>query len=335
MIEPERGNGSSHFVVKETMPTLLSLEDSVERVREGMENRALRLSGRVGKTLADYVGRPGKMLRARFCLLLGMALGVDPKKTETAAKAMEFVHNASLLHDDCVDHADLRRGIATPNALFGNTVALLLGDLSFSQGLEEAIDISPRAPEDLVTTVREMAVGELQEEFLKGSVEVSIEAYMGIAARKTGALFEWCGKVLSEISPLPHEEADPPRLALSAGILLQVVDDIHDFLLDEDVSGKPVAQDMLNRRLTLPCILALENPKTRDNFLSLWSTAAQDSGSIKKAVDFVRENGFLEESRVKGREIVDSMKALCRDLPSRSEGRNLSLFIEMMARREF
>ncbi len=317
------------------MPTLLSLEESVDRVRRGMENRAKRLSGRVGETLAGYVGRPGKMLRARFCLLLGMALGVDQEKAEAAAKAMEFVHNASLLHDDCVDNADMRRGIATPNGLFGNTVALLLGDLAFSQGLEEAIDISPSAPAHLVTTVREMAAGELQEEFLKGSVEVSVEAYLGIASRKTGALFEWCGKVLSEISPLPHESADPPRLALSAGILLQVVDDIHDFLLSDDVSGKPAAQDMVNRRLTLPCILALENPKTRAKFLDLWAAAGKDPSGVKDAVSFVRESGFLDASRAKGREIVDSMKALCRDLPSRNEARDLSLFIEIMARREF
>jgi geranylgeranyl pyrophosphate synthase len=180
-----------------------------------------------------------------------------------------------------------------------------------------------------------MAAGELQEEFLKGSVEVSVEAYLGIASRKTGALFEWCGKVLSEISPLPHEAADPPRLALSAGILLQVVDDIHDFILSDDVSGKPAAQDLVNHRLTLPCILALENPKTRSNFLDLLSAAEKNSSNIQDAVNFVRDNGFLDESRAKGREIVDSMKALCRDLPSRNEARDLSLFIEIMARREF
>ncbi len=317
------------------MLALLSLEDSIERVRLGMESRARRLSGRVGETLAGYVGRPGKMLRARFCLLLARALGVDEKKAEAAARAMEFVHNASLLHDDCVDKADTRRGVATPNALFGNTVALLLGDLAFSQGLEEAIDISPRAPEHLVTTVREMAAGELQEEFLKGSVEVSVDAYLGIAARKTGALFEWCGKVLSEISPFPHESSDPPRLSLSAGILLQIVDDIHDFLLTEEVSGKPAAQDLMNRRLTLPCILALQNPKTRASFLDLWGRGETDIQAVKEAISFVKKEGFLDEARVKGRDIVNSMKTLCLGLPLKDEAKDLSFFIEVMAKREF
>jgi octaprenyl-diphosphate synthase len=180
--------------------SLLKVEDSLTRVRAGLESRARRIEGRVGQELAAHIARPGKMLRSRFALLLAGTLGVDQEKAEGVSRAMELVHNASLLHDDCVDEAELRRGHATPNKVFGTTTGLLLGDLAFAQGLEEAIDISPNAPKLLVTAVREMTVGELQEEFLKGSLEVSVDAYMGVAARKTGALFEWAGAVFSEMS---------------------------------------------------------------------------------------------------------------------------------------
>ncbi len=311
------------------MPTLLSLDSSLARVRSGLETRARRIEGRVGQELASHVGRPGKMLRARFCLLLGQALGAKPEKAEGAARAMELVHNASLLHDDCVDSADTRRGVPTPNAVYGTTVALLLGDLAFSQGLEEAVDISPSAPRLLVTAVREMTVGELQEEFLKGSTDISIEAYMGVAARKTGALFEWSGSVLSELSPFPHEDSDPPRLACAAGILLQIVDDIHDYTLSENVTGKPQAQDMINRRLTLPCILALHSPK-RAQFLELWEK--NDAQGIST---FLNDSGFIKETRKKGRELVDSMLSLCTKLPCKAEAKELSNFVELMAKREF
>lgn len=311
------------------MPTLLTIEDSLGRVRSGLESRARRIEGRVGQELAAHVGRPGKMLRARFSLLLGAALGVKPEKSEGVGRAMELVHNASLLHDDCVDSSDTRRGVPTPNAVYGTTVALLLGDLAFSQGLEEAVDISPSAPRLLVTTVREMTVGELQEEFLKGSTNLSVDAYMGVAARKTGALFEWAGSVLSELSPFPHENSDPPRLACAAGILLQIVDDIHDYTLPENVTGKPQAQDLINRRLTLPGIIALQSPK-RDQFLALWTEA-----DPKKIADFLNKEGFIKATRVKGRELVDSMLALCAKLPCKPEAKELSLFIELMAKREF
>ena len=302
------------------------------RVRAGLESRARRIEGRVGQELASHIGRPGKMLRSRFALLMAGALGVDQEKAEGVARAMELVHNASLLHDDCVDEADLRRGHPTPNKIFGTTVGLLLGDLAFSQGLEEAIDISPNAPKLLVTTVREMTVGELQEEFLKGSVKVTVEAYMGVAARKTGALFEWGGAVLSELSPFPHEQSDPPRLACAAGILLQIVDDIHDYTLTERVSGKDEGQDLANRRLTLPCIYALQDADTRGLFLGLWNEPKPDAAKIVKLLN---DRGHIKRTREKGREIVDSMLAMVKKLPCRAEAAELGFFVEVMAKREF
>jgi geranylgeranyl pyrophosphate synthase len=309
------------------VPTLTRLDDSLDRVRTGLESRARRISGRVGEVLAGHVSRPGKMLRARFCLHLGAALGVEPAKSEAAGRALELVHNASLLHDDCVDEADVRRGEPTPTKLYGVNVALLLGDLAFSQGLEEAIDISPNAPNLLVTTVREMTVGELQEEFLKGSVDVTFEAYMGIAARKTGALFEWAGSVLSELSPLPHEQADPPRLSCAAGILLQIVDDIHDYTLAGDLAGKEKGKDLSLGRMTLPAVLARADSK---DFIPLWR-----SGDLKKITDYLVKNGYIEASRQKGREIVTSMRRMIAGLPVKDEARELDAFVEQMAKREF
>jgi geranylgeranyl pyrophosphate synthase len=180
-----------------------------------------------------------------------------------------------------------------------------------------------------------MTVGELQEEFLKGSIDVSEDAYMGVAARKTGALFEWAGSVLSELSPFPHEQSDPPRLACAAGILLQLVDDIHDYTLTENVTGKDQAQDLANRKLTLPCILALQDAKSRAPFLELWEKTAKGEATHKDIANFLKKGGFIEATRAKGRELVQSMLTLCSHLPCKSEARDLSLFVEVMAKREF
>lgn len=306
--------------------SLLKVEDSLTRVRAGLDSRARRIEGRVGQELAAFVSRPGKMLRSRFCLLLGGALGVPEEKAEAASRALELVHNASLLHDDCVDEATLRRGYPTANAAFNVPTALLLGDLAFSQGLEEAVDISPNAARLLVTAVREMTVGELQEEFLKGSLDLSVDAYMGICSRKTGALFEWAGAVLSELSPFPHEQSDPPRLASAAGILLQLVDDIHDYTLPERASGKDDAQDLKNRRLTLPCLYAVKEPE----FLRLWNAA--DAPGLAK---YLKDHGHIQRARDKGRELTDSMVAMIQKLPCKAEAAELAFFVELMAKREF
>lgn len=306
--------------------SLLKVEDSLTRVRAGLETRARRIEGRVGQELAAFVSRPGKMLRSRFCLLLGGALGVAEEKAEAASRALELVHNASLLHDDCVDEAALRRGYPTANAAFNVPTALLLGDLAFSQGLEEAVDISPNAARLLVTAVREMTVGELQEEFLKGATDLTVDAYMGICSRKTGALFEWAGAVLSELSPFPHEQADPPRLASAAGILLQIVDDIHDYTLPERASGKDEGQDLKNQRLTLPCLYAVEDPA----FLPLWN-----AGDNQALARFLVSSGCVQKARDKGRELTDSMVALIKRLPCKAEAAELAFFVELMAKREF
>jgi geranylgeranyl pyrophosphate synthase len=266
------------------------------------------------------------MLRSRFCLLLGGALGVAEDKAEAASRALELVHNASLLHDDCVDEATLRRSYPTPNAVYNIPTALLLGDLAFSQGLEEAVDISPNAARLLVTAVREMTVGELQEEFLKGSLDLSVDAYMGICSRKTGALFEWAGAVLSELSPFPHEQADPPRLASAAGILLQLVDDIHDYTLPERASGKDEGQDLKNKRLTLPCLYAVKEPE----FLRLWNEG--DAPALSR---YLVQGGFVQKARDKGRELTDSMVAMIKKLPCKAEANELAFFVELLAKREF
>lgn len=306
--------------------SLLKVEDSLTRVRAGLESRARRIEGRVGQELAAFVSRPGKMLRSRFCLLLGGALGVPEDKAEAASRALELVHNASLLHDDCVDEAALRRGYPTANAAFNVPTALLLGDLAFSQGLEEAVDISPNAARLLVTAVREMTVGELQEEFLKGSLDLTVDAYMGICSRKTGALFEWAGAVLSELSAFPHEQSDPPRLAAAAGILLQLVDDIHDYTLPERASGKDEGQDLKNKRLTLPCLYAVKDPA----FLTLWN--AGDNAALSR---FLVQKGYVQQARDKGRELTDSMVAMIKKLPCKAEAAELAFFVELMAKREF
>ncbi|MBI5882710.1 MAG: polyprenyl synthetase family protein [Elusimicrobia bacterium] len=315
--------------------TATRVEESLERVRAGMEARASRISGRVGTALAEYVSRPGKMLRARFAVQLGVALGVDPARAETVGRAMELAHNASLLHDDCVDEAALRRGQPTPNSVYGSTVALLLGDIAFTQALEEVLDLHPKAVERLTAAAREMAIGELQEEFLRGSVDVTLGSYMGVASRKTGALFEWGALTLSDLSPLEHSAADPAKLGSALGILLQMVDDIHDYTLEDSVSGKERAKDAKAGRVTLPGVFALADASSRARFLELWGSMASDPHAASEMARFLDESGALERAREKCREVVAAILTLARRLPVPGEVAEFAEFVSVMAAREF
>lgn len=315
------------------MASVETLDGSLDRVRTGLERRVAALGGRVGDHLAAYVGQPGKMLRARYTLLLGAALDVRPDVCEAVARAVELTHNASLLHDDCIDEGLTRRGVPTPNALFGDRTGILLGDLAFTQGMAEAALVSADAVRTLVSAVQEMTVGEIQEEFLKGSLNVSVEGYYGVAARKTSALFEWAGRTLSEASPLEHRREDPPRLGVAAGTLLQIVDDIHDFTLSEAVAGKAPGQDLHNGRLTLPGILAMDDEGGRERWIRLWG--ARDNGALAQAQSLFAERGHLEAARSQARRIMDAMLPWVEALPQKARAAELKTFMTAMFEREF
>ncbi len=316
--------------------TTATSADSLSGIRSRLESRALRVSGRVGTELAGLIAANGKLLRARFALLLGEALGVPEEAREHAACAIEWVHNASLLHDDCVDEATLRRGSPTPNAVFGRSVALLLGDLAFSQGLEEALEISQEAANALVSAVREMTIGELQEEFLRGSTAISKEAYLGVASRKTGALFEWCGQVLASLSPHELREADPARLGLSAGILLQAVDDILDLSQSAERLGKKPGQDIAQRQISLPLVYAFEDSSVKARFEKAWSSSREiPDDEIDRLARLVIDSGAVKKARETASELLASIVAAARALPRRPAASMLLSFIEAMAAREF
>lgn len=316
------------------METLSAVDESLERVRAGVERRVALLGSRVGDHLAAHVGRPGKMLRARFCLLLGEALGVAQETREGVARVAEITHNASLLHDDCIDKARTRRGFPTPNAEFGDRTGILLGNLGCCQALDEAFRISRFAAESLSRTVEEMSVGEIQEEFLCGSLKVSEEGYYGVAARKTAAIFEWAGRALSQESPLPHDAGHPVRIGRLAGILLQIVDDIHDFTLDRDTAGKDPGQDMANGRLTLPGILAMDDEGSRERFAEIWSRRGTP-GALKDALKLMTERGHLDKARAKAREVLESMRPLIGTLPVQAGLARFMEFADTMLDREF
>ncbi|MDE2290433.1 MAG: polyprenyl synthetase family protein, partial [Elusimicrobia bacterium] len=220
-----------------------------------------------------------------------------------------------------------------PNALFGDRTGILLGDLAFTQGMAEAATVSAEAVRTLVEAVQEMTVGELQEEFLKGSLNVSAEGYYGVAARKTSALFEWAGRALSAESPLKHRREDPPRLGVAAGILLQVVDDIHDFTLTEAVAGKAPGQDLHNGRLTLPGILAMDDEASRPRWLELWGK--RDPEALGEALTLFRERGHLEAARGEARRIMEAMLPWVDGLPVKAPAAQLRGFMTLMFEREF
>ena len=194
-----------YCLLKKPADTMLktdNLEISLRRVN----NRIAGLLGGIDSSVFDINRIPfnfmGKAARTRFSILMGDALGVKRQLAESVGEVAELTHTASLLHDDCVDKASTRRGVATLNASLGVNKAILVGDLVVALAFERAAAIAPGIAEELVGAVRRMTEGALLEENSKGR-RISEKELDRLTALKTGALLRWRELALARLAEKP------------------------------------------------------------------------------------------------------------------------------------
>ena len=275
-------------------PDLLRVEATLEQ----------HLRSDVG--LVNEIGRyvragGGKRIRPGLLLLSAQMCGHASERAVLFASVVELLHTATLLHDDIIDGAELRRGQRTVSRRWGSNVSVLLGDFMFAKSFEMAL-----APENvpLVRLLTEVALrmieGETIEIARRASSTVTEAENLDLIRRKTADLFSACariGAVLGDAS-----DAETRALAgygLNLGICFQMVDDILDFTGSEARLGKPVASDLREGRVTLPIILLLRSGKTDAVQQVAAVLADKDFERVprEQIVRLVQESGVLEEAR--------------------------------------
>jgi len=201
----------------------------------------------------------GKRVRPALLLLAARLLGHDSDEEVTYAAVVELIHTATLIHDDIIDHADVRRGRATVNRLWGNHKTVLLGDWIYALAMEKALDHDRlEVVRRLVGATRKMVEGELLALERLGTADLTVEEYFHVIERKTAHLFSAACSVPALIAPRrPDAEAALARYGEHLGLCFQIVDDLLDFTAREEELGKPVLSDMKEGKLTLPLILLL------------------------------------------------------------------------------
>jgi len=217
------------------------------------------------------------------------------------AAVMEMLHTATLVHDDIIDDAEMRRGRPSVNSEWGNERAVLMGDWLYMKAFEVTLAERNFAILDLLTSMtRRMTEGELiQLEFL-GRIDLTVEDHLEIVRRKTAFMFSAC----TEIGAIVGGASDEERAALSAyglnaGIAFQLIDDVLDFVSTEDKLGKPVANDLREGKLTLPLIHLLEigNPEHRRAVETVVREGGFETVSRETILGLVRDFGTLERAR--------------------------------------
>lgn len=244
-------------------------------------------------------GAGGKRLRPAIVLLLSRATmpgqEITPKHRRLA-EITEMIHTASLVHDDVIDEADLRRGIPTVHSSFGNRVAVLAGDFLFAQSSWYLANLDNLTVVKLLSEViMDLAEGEIQQGLNRFDASLSIEAYLEKSYYKTASLIANSSKAAGILSGVTPELAQKLyNYGRSLGLAFQIVDDILDFTGSSDALGKPAVSDMKSGNLTAPVLYALEEKPYLETLIE--REFAQE-GDLDQAIALVQGSQGIERSR--------------------------------------
>jgi len=205
------------------------------------------------------LGGGGKRLRPLFLLLSADLARYKGEKRIVLASIVEAIHTASLLHDDVVDGAELRRGKQTAHMIWGNQIVILVGDFLYSNALRLAVlQKDQRILEALSEATTRMTEGEILQLTRVADPDITEEEYYRIISAKTGALISAACRIGAILGSLPPEQEDAlGRFGMKTGIVFQMVDDILDYTADEKGLGKRLGKDLLEGKITLPLIYLL------------------------------------------------------------------------------
>uniref|UniRef100_UPI00333E93A0 polyprenyl synthetase family protein n=1 Tax=Castellaniella defragrans TaxID=75697 RepID=UPI00333E93A0 len=241
------------------------------------------------RTIGDYIiGAGGKRMRPAMVLLVAGALGYRGDNHHRLAAVVEFIHTATLLHDDVVDESDMRRGRGTANAVFGNAASVLVGDYLYSRSFEMMVEADSMAAMAVLSTATTIiAEGEVLQLLNVHDPDVSLDRYLQVVRYKTAKLFEAAAQVGAIISgATPAQEQAAAAYGRHIGTAFQLVDDVLDYNGDAQALGKNVGDDLREGKSTLPLIRVLEvgTPAQRDLVREAISTGSADFQAVARAI---------------------------------------------------
>jgi len=316
------------------MPPHRALDESLERINLEINSLLDGVDKAVYDRDAHSFNFMGKAVRSRFTLLLGDTLELPRARSERICAAAELVHTASLLHDDCVDRAALRRGLPSLNEAMGVNTAILVGDLVVSFAFDYAARISPSAPGSLVNAVRRMTEGALLEENARYRTLPAAEAER-ILRLKTGELFRWCALTACHEAGAPALYGVCGTIGAETGVIFQIIDDVLDFEGETGVTGKETLKDITEGRLTLPVTLAL-NDKTAAGKIErelelIKSGVGGDLAPALRVAAIVKEGGFASAARKLAAEKTRTLEKEMTLLPDRAAAGVFSDFVNTLS----
>lgn len=252
------------------------------------------------RQVAEYIiGAGGKRLRPALVLFAAGATGYRGTRHHDLAAVVEFIHTATLLHDDVVDESDLRRGNSTANAMFGNAAAVLVGDFLYSRAFQMMVAVdNMRVMSVLSDATNTIAEGEVLQLMNCHNADVDVEAYLQVIRFKTAKLFEAAaqlGAILGGASATVEDNL--ARYGMHLGTAFQLIDDVLDYSGDESTTGKHLGDDLAEGKPTLPLIHVMQHGDARQSAVVRRAIEHGGREDFPAVIEAIRATDALAEAR--------------------------------------
>ncbi len=259
----------------------------------------------------------GKRLRPLLLVLVAKALGYKGEFHINLAAIIEFIHTATLLHDDVVDKSDLRRGNETANALFGNAASVLVGDYLYSRSFQMMVEVENiNVMKVLSDTTNTIAEGEVMQLMNCNDPDTNLESYLDVIHHKTATLFEAACRLGAIISGANLDTENAlARYGLHLGNAFQLVDDALDYSADAEQLGKNVGDDLAEGKPTMPLILAMQLATASEQ--EMIKNAITEGGleHLTEITGVIRSTGALEQTMAYAKEEIERANSQLAYLP--------------------
>jgi octaprenyl-diphosphate synthase len=271
------------------------VRDDLEAVNQEIARRLQSDVALINQLAAYIVGSGGKRLRPMLVLLGARALGYQGPHHVLLAAIIEFIHTATLLHDDVVDASEMRRGQSTANTIWGNEASVLVGDFLYSRAFEMMVDVdNMRVMAILAHTTNTIARGEVLQLLNCHDPDTTEERYVEVIRSKTAKLFEAAGRLAAVISGKgPDLEDAMGRYGLHLGTAFQLVDDALDYGRNNPALGKNIGDDLAEGKPTLPVIHAMRHGSDDQRNLIRDAIRQGDVGHFEAVMDAIESTGSI------------------------------------------
>ena len=310
----------------------------LELVEEELRRYFQSKIGTIQAVGEHILGGGGKRLRPALLLLTANMLRYDGYRDVLYGTVVEFIHTATLVHDDIIDEADVRRGRTSINYRWGNDLTVLVGDYLYAHSMNIAL---AEGNLDILRLLSNVTIKMIEGEILgieqNGRVDLTIDDYFEVVGRKTGVLFGACCRIPGYLVELPEPTAASLfNYGHNLGVTFQLIDDLLDFTSSTEILGKPALSDLKEGKVTLPLILALPRatPRERELVARVARHKSFDGIDPHEILDIVHRYDTLEQTREMARDYANRARTSLEPFADSPAKEALELALEFVIERD-